>query len=207
MELTVGSKFEENDYTGFEYQPNVRYLWSIDDRHAFWASVARAVRTPARLNTDINLFAPITDTPLPIYVNVTGNSDFDAEDVLAREAGYRITFNQNLTLDLAVFSNEYDKLQTQEAGTPFVEPGPPSYLTIPAQMGNGMEGETYGGTLAALWQPLERWRLGLHWSRLEMDLSLKPGSLDTGALNIAGNSPERQVGVNSNVTFANGLSL
>ena len=27
VQLTVGSKFEHNDYTGFEFQPNLRALW------------------------------------------------------------------------------------------------------------------------------------------------------------------------------------
>src|SRR5262249_6764051 len=32
LKLTLGCKFEENDYTGFEIQPNGRLLWTIDKR-------------------------------------------------------------------------------------------------------------------------------------------------------------------------------
>ena len=70
-----------------------------------------------------------------------------------------------------------------------------------------MEGETYGGTLAVNWQPLDRWRLQMNYSHLEMDLRSKPGSNDAGALNVAGNSPETQIGVHSFVELPLDLSL
>ena len=206
MALILGSKFEHNDFTGFEHQPGIRYFWAIDERQSFWASASRAVRTPARLNTDIELLAPISSDPFLLYVNVFGNPDFESEELLAREAGYRVRFGTSLSLDFAAFDNEYDKLQTQEpAGPPIAVAGPPEYLLIPARMANGMRADTYGGTIAAAWQPLERWRLRLHYSQLEMDLSLKPGFVDTGALSIAGNSPERQIAVHAFADIGRGL--
>jgi len=51
----VGSKFEHNGYTGFEYQPNVRLVWTPQPRHAAWAAVARAVRIPSRADDDVRL--------------------------------------------------------------------------------------------------------------------------------------------------------
>jgi iron complex outermembrane recepter protein len=36
--LTVGSKFEHNAYTRFEYEPSARLVWSPNDRQAFWLS-------------------------------------------------------------------------------------------------------------------------------------------------------------------------
>src|SRR3989442_180001 len=46
MRVTVQSKFEHNDYTGFEYHPTGRLLWTPPKRQTFWAAVSRAVRTP-----------------------------------------------------------------------------------------------------------------------------------------------------------------
>ena len=34
--LTLGSKFEHNDYTGFEYQPSARLSWLVDDKQTVW---------------------------------------------------------------------------------------------------------------------------------------------------------------------------
>ena len=44
--LTVGSKFERNDYTGFEWEPSIRLLVTPSKQYSMWAAVSRAVRTP-----------------------------------------------------------------------------------------------------------------------------------------------------------------
>ena len=52
LSLTVGTKLEHNNYTGFEVQPSGRLLWNRTPRESLWGSVTRAVRTPSRLDTD-----------------------------------------------------------------------------------------------------------------------------------------------------------
>ncbi|MCK5229802.1 MAG: TonB-dependent receptor, partial [Desulfobulbaceae bacterium] len=64
--LTIGSKFEHNDYTGYEIQPNARLFWAPHTDHKVWASVGRAVRTPSRMEDDIwfiNTTFPSIDPP------------------------------------------------------------------------------------------------------------------------------------------------
>jgi iron complex outermembrane receptor protein len=112
-----------------------------------------------------------------------------------------------LSFDLAVFSNDYDHLQTQQATGFAVVPGPPSYIVLSATLANGMEGDTYGGTFDVNWQPLPMWRLRLSYSHLQMDLALKPGSNDAGALTVAGNSPQTQIGVRSYLELPADFSL
>jgi iron complex outermembrane receptor protein len=205
--LTVGSKFESNDYTGFEHQPSARVAWTVDTRQSIWGAVSRAVRTPARLNSDLRLFAPITDLPPPFYVNVNGDPAFESEELLAIEGGYRLLVTDALSFDVAVFDNEYDELQTTEFISQTVETDPVPHTLLTARIGNGMQGETYGGTAALTWQSTERWRLRFHYSRLEMDLRLKPGSSDTGALDIAGNSPKHQLAFHGVGELRNGLGI
>ena len=89
LSLTLGSKFEHNNYTGFEVQPSARLLWNRTPRQSFWASVTRAVRTPSRLDEDIQLTDFATVTPLPIYLRVDGNSQFRSEELIAYEVGFR----------------------------------------------------------------------------------------------------------------------
>ncbi|WP_164740325.1 TonB-dependent receptor domain-containing protein, partial [Xanthomonas euvesicatoria] len=55
--LTLGSKFEQNDYTGFEVQPSARLSWLVDNTQSVWGSVSRAVRTPSRGEDGINALA------------------------------------------------------------------------------------------------------------------------------------------------------
>jgi iron complex outermembrane receptor protein len=100
ISLTMGSKFEHNNYTGFEAQPSARLLWSITKRQAFWASITRAVRTPSRIEEDVQLTDFATDTPLPIYLRVIGNSQFRSEQLIGTEAGYRALVTPTLYLDI-----------------------------------------------------------------------------------------------------------
>jgi iron complex outermembrane receptor protein len=206
--LTLGAKLEHNDYTGSEEQPNVRLTWLPRDRHTVWAAASRAVRVPARLNTDLELFAPVgTLQGLPFFVNVLGSAEFDSEEVTAYEAGYRLRVNDRLSFDAALFDNYYERLQTQEGGALTAVPGPPAYLLLPATLANLGSGETYGGTLAVNWQPVAWWRLQLHYSHLEMDLAREPGSNDTGFANLAGNSPENQAAARSYIELPGDFSL
>jgi iron complex outermembrane receptor protein len=207
--LTVGTKFEHNDYSGFEYQPSVRSNWQIDARSTVWAALSRAVRIPARLNTDIVLTAPIPNagTPVPLYVNVNGSSDFQSEELLAYEAGYRIQATTNVSVDLALFKNVYDNLQTQEVGVLEVIEGPPAYIVLPATLANGMEGDSDGGTLVVNWQVNSHWRQRIQYAYVDMDLQLKPGSLDVNGLNLAGNSPRHQLAFYSFVELSRGWSF
>ena len=197
--LMVGTKLEHNDYTDFELQPDIRAAWAVDERQTLWAAVSRAVRIPARLNTDLELTAPfsIPGVPVPLYVNVVGTDDYQSEELIATEAGYRVTLDPGLSLDFALYYNDYDNLQTQESDGIAAVGDPPEYLWLPATLANGMKGETYGGTVVANWQPLSTWRLQFQYAYIDFDLELKPGAEDTGALTIAGNSPAHQAAVHS----------
>jgi len=212
--LTLGSKIERNDYSGFEHQPSVRLTWLVTERQTFWAAASRAVRIPARLNEDLELYAPIPlpGFDLPVYANVEGTDAFSPEELLAREAGYRVRLRDDLSIDLVLYHHEYDKLLTNEVLGPLQTiAGPPDYVVIPIALGNGLRGDTYGGTVAADWEALERWRLRFQYSRIDFDLDLRAGSADTNALNVAGNSPEQQTAAYSflelprNVTLFTGI--
>ena len=57
LSLTIGTKLEHNRYTGLEVEPTVRLLWTHSPRQSFWGAVTRAVRTPSRLDEDLQLTA------------------------------------------------------------------------------------------------------------------------------------------------------
>lgn len=208
--LTLGDKLEHNDYTGTEHQPNARLTWLISERQTLWAALSRAVRVPARLNEDLELYAPI-DVPglgVPFYAHVQSRDDFEPEELFAQELGYRIRFGDRVSADLALFRHDYDELQTNEVlGPPVLVPGALPYLVLPMVQGNGMKGETYGGTLDVKWQPLPNWRLEFQLSHIDFDLELRSGSRDRPALDVAGNSPEYQGAVYSYLSLSRNLSL
>jgi iron complex outermembrane receptor protein len=207
--LTVGAKIEHNAYTDYEWQPNVRLTWLLDGGQSLWAAVSRAVRIPARLNSDLVLFAPVAvpGVPVPLYFNAVGSSDFAAEELIATELGYRVGYGEDMSLDLSLYYHDYDDLQTREVGAITPVGDPPQYLLLPASLENGMGGHSYGGTMVANWQPLDTWRLQFQYAYLNMVLTLDPDSTDTGALNVAGNSPEHQATLHSYLDLPRGFEL
>src|SRR6266699_2702155 len=128
LQITLGSKFERNEFTGFEIEPNARLLWNLTPNQSIWTAVSRAVRTPAlteeglRLNSQvIPPGTPANPTPLPAVVAVFGSQQFNSEDLLAYELGYRVQATSSVSLDIATFYNNYSNLRSAEPGAPFVE--------------------------------------------------------------------------------------
>ena len=100
--LTVGSKFEDNTITGFEYQPSMRLAWLPSAATTGWAAVSRAVRTPSRADSDLYL-----DFGMPIPV---GNPDLESERVVSYELGVRHSVSRRVYFDLAGYYNDYARL-------------------------------------------------------------------------------------------------
>ena len=169
---------------------------AADDRRSGRPRAKRSASPPGSTRTCISTRAVAVPGLPPIYINVNGDPNFLSETLRGYEVGYRVPFNDKLSLDVTAFDNYYDHLMTNEpAGAIMAVPGPPPYLIIPAIEGNGMKGETHGGSFALNWQPLARWRLQFHGSFLQMDLESKPGSADVNSPKISGNSPRSMLSV------------
>jgi iron complex outermembrane receptor protein len=204
LRLTLGSKFEHNGYTGFEFQPSARISWTPARGHSLWAAVSRAVRTPSRVDRDIAA-STAPDPALPIFGRLLGNKDFTSETVLAYELGYRVQPTERLFVDLAAFYNRYDDLFSVETGTPFLEPG---RLIIPFEFDNKLKAQIYGFELAADWRWLDWWRWRFSYSHLHINLERKPGGNDTLTVRPSeGGSPQNQVAVTSYVNLPRNFEL
>jgi iron complex outermembrane receptor protein len=121
VKLTIGSKFEHNDYTGFEIQPTTRLLWKPGEHHRLWAAVSRATRIPSRAEADAIIYltgASVANSPYPLYTRFVNNKNQTAETLWAWEAGYRFIPQQNLSVDLAVFFNDYKDLRIYSVQDP-----------------------------------------------------------------------------------------
>jgi iron complex outermembrane receptor protein len=167
--LVAGAKFEHNDFTGFEFQPNLRLAYTPDAHTTWWGAVSRAVRTPARGEHDVRLRVV---APAPAPVILTGSDDFNSEELVAYELGWRTQPRADLNLDLAAYYHDYDELRTADVGAM-----PPPAILMP--FGNRLEGHSYGLELAAHWQPHEDWRLQLAANVQRTELRLTDGSQDT----------------------------
>ncbi|WAK03449.1 TonB-dependent receptor plug domain-containing protein [Methylobacter sp. YRD-M1] len=205
LKLLFGSKFEHNDFSGFQIQPNARFIYTPDNQQALWAAVSYAVRTPNRLDQDTNLlyFSQLSANG---FSALRGNRNFDSEELVAYELGYRIAPKENISIDVAAFYNVYDKLRSVEAGVPFAEiVDAASYSIIPVTYGNNARGETYGLETAAQWQALKWWRLEASYSYLQIQLHTDSASLFQDVEE--GQSPHHQFNFRSSMDLPHDVQL
>jgi iron complex outermembrane receptor protein len=207
LRVTLGSKFEHNDFTGFEVEPNVRFVGILSKNQSVWAAISRAVRTPALTEEGLQLNevvvppgAPPFFSPLPVIESIFGSRQFRSEDLLAYEVGYRVQATSTFSADIATFYNSYTNLRSAEPGTPFVEANPvPTDVVVPFVASNKMGGKTYGAELFGDWRVIPKWRLLASYSYLQMGIRKNSDSLDPTADNPDGASPRHQWYVRSSL--------
>ena len=196
LSMQIGSKFEKNSYTDWEVQPNLRLLWQPHVQHTFWSSISRAVRTPSQAEPDVRLVEAVYPGPPKTYIVVEGNDDFQSEELIAYESGYRYRPLDTLSMDLALFYNAYDNLRTIEPGTPHLE-GDPAHRVVPYYAANKMHGFTYGAELAVEYRPLAWWRLYAAYTYLEMELQTDADSHDRTMSAAEDENPHHQLSIRS----------
>jgi iron complex outermembrane recepter protein len=202
LQLTFGAKLEHNDYTGFEVQPNARAFLKLGEKGGIWASVARAVRTPARFDHDARVNAELLSEDPLVLLAFINNRSIRSETVVAYELGYRTQFTPSLSLDIATFYNVYDHVLSFDEVEPFFEPDPsPGHLVVPLLALNSVTGNTYGAELTVQWTPMERWKLSGSYSLLRM--RTHPESVYVSP----GDSPQQQLNLTSYLNVTPRLDL
>lgn len=203
LRFTFGSKFEHNNYSGYEVQPSARLAWVPNENHTVWGSVSRAVRTPSRAESDFSFIQKVVPGPpipgLPIRATVFGSEDFESEKLLAFEAGYRVRAMENLSFDLAGFYNFYDDVRTAEVGTPSLVFAPVPHLALATLLDNKSRVRSYGTELAANWSPTAWWRLGASYTFFKLQVFRDSSSTDITADDQEGDAPTHQLQLFSRV--------
>jgi iron complex outermembrane receptor protein len=223
--LTLGTKVEKNNFSqsNHEWSPSARLSWLFSDTGTAWTSVSRAVRTPNRIEQDVRILGgvippgvPPNTFPVPYAVQVYGNPEFDSERVTAYEVGFRTQVFQDMTIDVAVFYNDYEDLRygevlgltCQPAGLPISDPacfmGPLDAVEMGVTFINRGQQDTRGLELAASYLPTDWWRL--HAAYTYLDLEDNDNNLP---LSFGEDAPRHQVSLRSdmNVTASGNLDL
>ncbi len=201
--LTAGSKIERNDYSGWEIQPSGRLSWSPLEGHTFWGAVSRAVRSPSRFFDDAKLRIVIPAAGFPLIFEQVGNRALEAEELLAYEVGYRLHVERTFSLDIALFSNHYED---QIAQAPLLAPPPPG-VALQTQYINGEEAHSYGLELSSRWQVLERWRLDLSYSFIDIDRHLAVSGVGAPLATTDRKTPSHQAVLRSQLELPLDLEL
>jgi len=202
--LIAGSKIEHNNYTGFEYQPNGRLLFTPTGKFTAWASVSRAVRVPDRVNEDIqnDIFIPL---PTVTFLHLTGNHDLISERLIAYEGGFRTLLHPRLYLSATGFYNAYRNIIALGPLTPASAPAspfPPGTRLLDIQFVNGIHGASDGAEIAPDFQAASFWRVRTGLSYLNIDLNNEPGLTNTLTLKtLRGSSPKLQAFIQSKINL------
>jgi iron complex outermembrane receptor protein len=200
--LTLGTKLEHNDYTGFEFEPSGRLQWNLSNQKTLWTAISRAVRTPSRLDRD--LFQP-TGLPAPFVQSILNGSDeFRSETLIAYELGYRAQWTSAFTTNIATFYNYYDHVRS-------FTPTPPTIfsfgLPFPLVSANNLKGETHGLELSGTYQALSWWQLRGGYTLLKEHLRVKTGAIDfSNALNETAD-PEHQANLHSSMDLPGNVQV
>jgi iron complex outermembrane receptor protein len=212
LSLSLGTKALKTNYTGLQWEPGIRLLWTPNAHQTVWAAFTHALRTPSDGERDFYLlgFTGQFADGYPVLARFNANPNFHSEELNGYEAGYRRLVASSVYVDLATFYNHYGDLFSEDIiGAPYLEdaPGPP-HILIPAHFGNGLVGTTSGGEIAPDWKVTDRWRLRASYSYLLMKLKKGTGSLDIGsAPGVEGASPKHQVLAESSLDIARSFNL
>jgi iron complex outermembrane recepter protein len=200
--LTVGSKFEHNDFSGSEIEPSVQLVWVPARQQTLWVSASRAIRQPSALDDGLQADVAIVPAGASFgVVSLRGDPNLNAEEVRDFEAGYRTQLNKRLSLDVAGFGSLYRNVRTVQPETPYFTmlPGPP-HLVVPERFANGTPIYTYGVEFSATWTVTSRWRIGPGYSFFQMAVR-DPATQSTPA----GSSPKHQVQFESRLDLRHNL--
>ncbi|RYZ88474.1 MAG: hypothetical protein EOO68_26400, partial [Moraxellaceae bacterium] len=165
--LTLGSKFEHNEFSGFEVQPNLRLQWQPSKSQTLWSSVSRAVRTPTPIEEDLT---STLRTAKGFRAAFVPNDEFKSEQLTAYELGYRNQLTALLAVDIAAFHNDYDHLQTYkfQSFEPVVNGVDSPHVLLPVKFTNDMHGDSHGFEASINWAVQENLKIALDYSYLSL---------------------------------------
>jgi iron complex outermembrane receptor protein len=206
--LTLGSKLEHNDFTGFEVQPNARLQWQPDDRQMIWASIARAVRTPSRLEHDLTVEEEVLSLGgTPAELLFKPNTTMQSERLIAYELGYRNQLTPKLLVDVAAFYNDYESLATSSFLTPTLVLTAPAHFIFPFTTTNDTHGETHGVETVVNWRATDALNLSGSYSVLMMNLFGPDGNIAINSEAADRQSPNHQFNIRAEWDVARNVSF
>ncbi len=170
LKIVVGAKLEKNDYTDWQFQPNLKTAWVGDD-WMVWASASRAVRLINGVNNHLvwNLESSGYND-LPSVGQVKGGPMAEPEEVTAYEAGIRLTPTPTVALDLTAFENRYSNvMDVTQVGDPSLVDS--DYSTYDIPFVNMYEGTTWGGSATLIVRPTQWINASLSYTRTHVQLN------------------------------------
>jgi outer membrane receptor for ferrienterochelin and colicin len=155
--ISLGSKFEDGDLSGSNFQPGARISYTLNEQNIFWGAYSRAHRQASLVEQYTKVsYARVWDPVNSIWINqsFSGDPSTNDEKMDAYELGWRMRPSADLLIELSLY--HYD---TKDA----VFSGPPIYSTSDVK--------TTGGELTFDYHASDTWHLegGYSYSRGKKD--------------------------------------
>ena len=155
--LSLGSKFEDGDLSGSNFQPGLRISYTLNEQNIFWGAYSRAYRQASLVEQYTKVSYARAWNPVDsnwTNQSFTGDPANHDEQMDAYELGWRMRPNADLLIELSLY--HYD---TKDA----VFSGPPIYSLSDV--------ETTGGELTFDYHASDTWYLegGYSYSRGKKD--------------------------------------
>lgn len=212
--LTLGAKFERNassDRSTWAVQPKVSVAVSPTQRQTLWASASKAVRLPSFVDHHMRFFYAFAPDPLggpSTQFFIVGDAGFEPEKLTSWEAGYRVRLTSSVSVETALFWNEYSNVGTYEPRTPSFSPTPaPGLVTVDIGTDNNATAQAKGGELLVRLEPRRGWVLEGSYAYFRIDVTNSAESLDVSAAAAEGNHPKHQLRVRSLAALPASLEL
>lgn len=203
LSFTIGSKLEQNSFTGFEYEPSAQLVWTPTSRQTLWLSAARAIRQPSPIDVGLETdVASVLAGATFGVIETIGNPDIRDEQLREVELGYRVEPAKRVSLDFAGFAGLYRDLESLAPQPAYVafQNGVP-YLVIPEMFVNRDGALTYGAEFFGSWKVTNRWRIGPGYSYFHMNLRGDADTINT----VPGVSPDHQFQIRSELDLPHRL--
>ncbi len=204
LKLIIGSKVSHNDFSGFEVQPSIKMIWTPAPEHTVWVSASRAVETPSRALQDLTInLSPVNIGGSPVIPAVIPSRFTKSTELLAFELGYRIRPADNLSFDLALFYNDYERIATTDLRGLNISGGLPFLESI---RDNKAKGRSYGLELSSEWRPLKDLRVSASYSFIAIDIK-SVGSTDPNFDGAEDSSPSHRIVFRANWDITSDLEF
>ena len=153
VEVSIGTKFEENDLAGTGFQPGVRASWLANNSNVLWAGYSKAHRQPSLRERYTTLTPAKVWIPNPLLpgggvwsnIQFEGDESLDREEIDAYEIGWRSRPDENFLVELS--SYYYDTKNAVLA----------SQTSVNAY--EAKDAKSYGGELSIDWDVSRVWNL------------------------------------------------
>ena len=202
--LTLGSKFEHNNYSGFEVQPSVRMSWVPSYTQTVWGAISRAVHTPSRFDADGQLsyaiLPPTIAVPLPTLVQSAGNDNLDSEELIAYELGYRFQPVKSVSVDIAGYYNDYNKIFIDTLGDPVIFG---THVLQPLIAQNANKANSFGVEMLVRYDVTSSWRLVGSYTYTNLKFDDKSNLV----FSYVGKTPKNIFNISSTYLFQNKIEM